>query len=247
MNRRFFIDPLLDITSPVRLSGSDANHIKNVLRLGPGSPIILFDGKGGEYEGRIESLSSDNVRVSVSAPIMSATESQTDITIAQGFLKDKKMDLLIRQLTELGITRWVPFFAERSVSRPNPKRLTARKARWEKIARESLKQCRRTKMPEITDTMKFDSMLETGKIADIRLIFWENNMGENQSPFRKERKKKTASIFAVIGPEGGFSSTEVRKANAMGFETAPLGPRILRAETAAIVAAALLQHFFGDL
>ncbi len=255
MTRRFHIHPLQEGQSEILLRAAEERHLKNVLRLKPGSTVCLFDGKGNEYEGRILDMESSGVRVQVKGDRAEAGEntgeSPAHITIAQGFLKEKKMDDLLRPLTELGIRRWLPFIAERSVSRPDSERLKKRKERWEKIVLESLKQCRRSRVPEIGDTLSFQEMLDAGKDADLRLIFWEGMSGADSGTAGESyifgERKKYQRIFAAIGPEGGFSSAEIREARKAGFRTAGLGPRILKAETAAPAACTLLQHYFGDL
>jgi len=253
MVRRFYIAPdQLDpveqsVTSGPVLTGSDANHIKNVLRLQTGDPVVLFDGGGREYDARIAAIDSAGVRVDVLGERRSQTESSVEITIAQGFLKEKKMDELVRGLTELGMTRFIPFLAQRSVARPDPKRLRTRAERWEKIALESLKQCRRSRVPEIGATVCFSEMVELGRETDLKVLFWEEEAGTGTSPLTKIREDRYRTVFAALGPEGGFTESEAASAREAGFIVAPLGPRILRAETAAIAACTLLQHLYGDM
>lgn len=231
----------------VALSPGDANHVRNVLRLKPGALVRLFDGRGREYDARISAVSAAGVQVSVTGQIDPDTESPAAITIAQGFLKEKKMDELIRPLTELGISRWIPFIAERSVARPDALRLPARKARWEKIAAESLKQCRRSRVPEIGEVLTFGEMLHAAAGQDLKILFWEKTSGPARDLFSLAGDEPCETVFAVLGPEGGLSEEEVAAARDAGFVIAALGPRILRAETATVAATALLQYFLGDL
>ena len=231
----------------VPISPGDANHVRNVLRLKTGDRVRLFDGRGTEYDARIASISEGNVLATVTDRVLPETESPVSIIIAQGFLKEKKMDTLVRQLTELGIRRWIPFFAERSVARPDPKRLQARKDRWEKIAAESLKQCRRSRIPDIGQTLPFKDMIAAADGADLKIIFWEKASGDSRDLFSLAGGKPYGTVFAILGPEGGLSEAEVGTALAAGFTTAALGPRILKAETATVAAVALLQYFLGDL
>ncbi len=237
--RRFFTDALITENSNVIITGSEANHIKNVLRLRVGDTIILFNGAGHEYKAEIIAVSSDGVEAVVLQSIQSWRESPADIIIAQAFLKEKKMEELIRPLSELGISRWIPFIAERCVSRPDEKRLAARYERWKNIAKESLKQCRRTKMLEIAPVLSFQDVLQIGQNCDLRLIFWEKAVEAIPTQGHK--------IIALMGPEGGFSESEVKMARDAGFAAVTLGPRILRAETAAIAASVMLQYCFGDM
>jgi 16S rRNA (uracil1498-N3)-methyltransferase len=248
--RYFFIDPEKISDSSVLITGSDAKHIRNVLRLKPGNKIGLFDGKGFEYEAEIVSLSPGSVEISVIGRFAARSESPVQIIIAQAMLKDRKMDILIRQLTELGITRWMPFYCERSVPKPAKAHFETRSERWEKIAKEAMKQCKRAVMPEITAPASFETALETGKFCDIKMIFWENESRSFFSDFSEtpaDADKKYDTVFAVLGPEGGFSAQEIEIAKKYGLLTAGLGPRILRAETATVAACTLLQYFFGDM
>jgi 16S rRNA (uracil1498-N3)-methyltransferase len=237
--RRFFTDALLTESSIIIITGSEANHIRNVLRLSAGDKIILFNGNGNEYLAEIVSLSSDGIETAILHPIESSRESPADIIIAQAFLKEKKMEELIRPLSELGISRWIPFIAERCVARPDEKRLCSRYERWKSIAKESLKQCRRTKAVDISPVLSFEQVLEIGQDCDVRLIFWEKAV--------EAIPAQGSKIIALLGPEGGFAESEVKMAQNVGFRAATLGPRILRAETATIAASALLQYRFGDL
>lgn len=245
--RRFFIDqPKIEVPASAVVTGSDVRHIKNVLRLKPGDEVRLFDGKGLEYDARIVSLGSDRVELLATRSFCSETESPVQIAVAQGFLKDKKMDELIRQLTELGITAWVPFFAERSVPKPDKQRLDSRMERWKNIAKESLKQCRRGRIPEISAPVSFEAVLNMGKAFDFRIMFWENEQTNFAFP-REQRSGHYETVFAMLGPEGGFAPDEVERAMSCGWVSAALGPRILKAETATISAVTLLQYFFGDM
>ncbi len=228
------------------ITGSDARHIKTVLRLKSGDKIGLFDGKGFEYEAKIVDLSTGRVKVSVIRRFPSTAESPVQITVAQGFLKEKKMDGLVRQLSELGIIKWNPFIAERSVPKPDKKQLSARTKRWEKISKEAIKQCKRGCIMEIGDTVSFGEILNLSQTADLKIAFWENELqplnAELPRPDRNINK-----IYALLGPEGGFTQQEIESARDRGFVTASLGPRILRAETATVAACVLLQHLFGDM
>jgi 16S rRNA (uracil1498-N3)-methyltransferase len=245
--RRFFIEPDTADNPVVSITGSEARHIKNVLRLKAGDTIRLFDGTGVEYEAAIVHLTAGRAELSIISKETAVAESPIELAIAQGYLKEKKMDSLIRQLCELGMSRWMPFISQRSVPRPDEKRLDARMQRWQKIARESLKQCRRSVLPKISAPVAFDEVLEFGRSCDLKILFWE------QETRALDRKALTDSVnpvkqaFIVLGPEGGFADQEIEKARELGFTISGLGPRILRAETATIAACTLIQFLFGDL
>ena len=244
--RYFFIEQSeVNNQTPV-ISGSDAKHVKNVLRLKPGDKIGLFDGNGFEYEARIVTLLPDSIKVSILSRSPSLAESPVQITVAQALLKDRKMDGLIRQLTELGISKWVPFIAKRSVPRPDTRQLAARMERWNKIAREALKQSRRGHVTETCEILSFENVLKYGDMFDLKITFWEKESRSVKSVF-SQSGTCVKTILVMIGPEGGFTQKEIEDARACGFIIAGLGPRILRSETATIAACSLLQYLFGDM
>jgi len=246
--RRFFVETTELTGSTAVISGSDARHIKTVLRLKPGDEIELFDGTGVVCSARIQSFLPKRVKVELVGKSFLTTESPVHITVAQAYLKDNKMDILVRQLTEMGTSAWIPFVSERSVPRLDDKRLEGRRQRWQKIARESLKQCRRGRGLQIGPLQTFRAVLETAQTSDLKIIFWES---ENR-PLRSlvdppQPDRVVRSVFLILGPEGGFAIPEVRQAMACGFQSISLGPRILKAETATVAACALIQYIFGDL
>ena len=246
MRRCFIPASAVTSTAPV-ITGQDAAHISKVLRLKPGDNIELFDGAGQTYTARIQSMEPEGIKITILSQKPDNRESPARIILAVGMLKDRKMDDLIRPLTELGITCLSPFIAERSVSRPDIKRMENRMRRWQTIARESLKQCGRTCLPKIQQPASFEQILESADTWDIKLMFYENA----SNPFKQVVKgcshPPEPRIFAMTGPEGGFTEQEVQQAVKAGFIITGLGARILKAETAALAVAALLQHTFGDL
>jgi len=245
--RLFFIEES-ELAGPnPAVKGVDARHIINVLRLKPGDRIGLFDGTGKQYEARISALSSGRVEISVLGSSDPGVESPLELVVAQSFLKEGKMDDLVRKLTELGISRWIPFISERSVSRPDDKRILARTVRWKKIAKEAAKQCKRVKITWIDKMVSFEEILASEKDFDLKIVFWENekNLLDPKSLTAEDNDLKR--ILVMFGPEGGFAVNEIEKAKESGFITAGIGPRILKAETATICACALMQFLFGDM
>ena len=155
------------------------------------------------------------------------------------------MDTLIRQLTELGISRWIPFFGARSVPRPDARKLAKRADRWQKIADEALKQCRRAQSPRIEMPSGFEQMLAAGADADVKIAFWEEE--KTVLPAANRGGEEISEIFIILGPEGGLTEAEINSARQAGFKSISLGPRILRAETATLAACTLVQHLYGDM
>jgi 16S rRNA (uracil1498-N3)-methyltransferase len=245
--RFFFTEKPVTLGEKMTLKGSDARHIRKVLRLQTGDGIGLFDGLGTVYTARIDNFLRDGIVVEVLGSAPAVTDSPVQIILAQAYLKDKKMDGLARQLTELGATKWIPFFAERSVPAPDRQRLAGRLERWQKISREALKQCRRGRFMAIEPVGTLQDVLLQARHCDVKILFWEDQPQPSNLQEIVQQYPSPEGIFAILGPEGGFSAAEVEAAVAEGFRTVGLGPRILRAETATITAVALLQFLFGDL
>lgn len=244
--RYFFIEPSL-VTGPVAsITGTEAHHIKNVLRLKPGDGLKLFDGTGFEYEALIIGVSAKDVAVKIQRKLEAAAPPGARIIVAQAFLKEKKMDDLVRKLCELGVARWMPFFSQRAIPKPDARRLADRCRRWQRIATEAVKQCRRIDMPRIGDALSFEEILDFSDGCDLKLVFWENETRRLTKGLASE-DNFPQKIMVMLGPEGGFSEQEINMVWNRGFISAGLGPRILRAETATIAAVTLVQYLFGDM
>ncbi len=241
--QKFIIDLKQSQDGQVIITGQDARHIGRVLRLKAGDPVAMTDGLGVDYTGEIVTIGADRIEVSILEKKQSATESDLHLTVCSAMLKDKKMDGVVKQLTQLGVTQWIPFFSSRSVPCPNSKKISRRMGRWESIVRESLKQCRRSCLMDILPPMGFEEVLERAYPFHHKIAFWE----EASLPLGRLGDEKKNSVIMLIGPEGGFSEKEIVKAEAAGFVSYSLGPRILRAETAASTAAGLVQYILGDM
>lgn len=244
--RYFFIEPSLVAVPVVSITGTEAHHIKNVLRLKPGDGLKLFDGTGFEYDAVIISVSAKDVAVEIQRKLKAAVQPGVQIIVAQAFLKEKKMDDLVRKLCELGVAQWIPFFSQRSIARPDAQRLSVRFQRWQRIATEAVKQCRRIDTPGIGDALSFDGVLDFSNSCDWKLVFWENESSRLTSELASE-ENFPKKIMVMLGPEGGFTDQEISMVRNCGFISAGLGPRILRAETATIAAVTLVQYLFGDM
>lgn len=230
----------------VVISGQEARHLALVLRLRVDEEVVVLSPDGGEFLAKIRNISPEEVKAVVLSRYSSGTDPVIQLTVAMGFLKEKKMDDLIRPLTELGMTRFQPFFAHRSISKPEPDRMTARVRRWEKIAQESIKQCRRGSVPEICPPVTFGDVLSGATTNDMKILFFEEEAPGASFP-AMQRGEGAPSITIILGPEGGLTTDEVAAAKAAGFFICSLGPRILKAETAVVVACALIQYVYGDM
>ncbi len=243
--RRFYIHNDQIQANQAVISGSEAHHMAVVLRLLTGDIVTLITSTSAVWEAHIETISTQEVRLKLIQQTP-GTASSTSIIVAQALLKARKMDVLVRQLTELGISGFAPYFSSRSIPTPQPVKMKARLDRWERISREAAKQCGSTRLPEVYPATNFQSLLTLAKPADLKIIFWESKAGDAVKPVGLESGATPANIFLVLGPEGGFTLDEIALAKENGFKTAGLGPRILRAETAALAATTLAQYWWGD-
>jgi 16S rRNA (uracil1498-N3)-methyltransferase len=244
--RFFFIDPEELARPVVIITGQEARHMGKVLRLKPGMRVGLSDGCGLQGEARIAKMTREQVELAVLRRYPAPREPRVALVVAQALLKDQKMDLLVRQLTELGMTGWRPFVSERSVPQPDARRQAARSERWTRIAREAVKQCRRGRVPAMEPVGRFEDVLTYGRDFGTRILFWEEAR-EPLPGMPADEADGDRQVLMVVGPEGGFTGEEAAAARRAGFRLASLGPRILRAETAAVAACSLVQHLFGDL
>ncbi len=235
------VEETIEIGCWVAITGQDVRHIRRVLRLGIGDGLSMTDGNGHDYIGVIKAATSDRIDVRIDEKIDSNMESPLEFTLCTAMLKHKKMDGIIKQITQLGVTRWIPFFSERSVPQSNAKKAVRQLERWQTIANESLKQCRRSRRVQIIPPTDFTDMLNRVNNHCEKIVFWENGrMALCQKP-------DVRSVAVLIGPEGGFSEKEIEQARESGFVPYLLGPRILRAETASVCAAGLVQYIWGDM
>ncbi len=242
--RRFLFSGTVTESARAVLRGAEARHLRHVLRLQPGEEIVLVTGAGRQFTAVIEAFEGEEVRLRVTGSKDAPGESGLRITLAQGFLKEKKMDKLVRSLTELGVSRFVPVICSRSLARPSGNRMKARTERWQRISRQSIKQCRRLRSLEIMPLMEFGEALGCAESDRLKLFFWEE---QNLSPLPPPLETAPSSVFMLLGPEGGFTAREAQMAREAGFTVAGLGPRILRAETATLAAVVLAQYLWGDM
>ncbi len=203
------------------LNGSDVRHIVKVLRLSTGDPLALTDGRGTDFFGRILSGDQSRVEVKILETHPSRTESPLSLTVCTGMLKHQKMDTVIQGLTQIGVTRWIPFFCERSVPSPDEKALTRRMARWQTIADETIKQCQRSRVIDISYPVTFAHVLSMHNEYDHCIAFWEQG-GKTLS--RLTPTKGINQALVLIGPEGGFSESEILEASKKDSSPIPWDP-----------------------
>ena len=243
--RRFFAPQENFSDTEIKLNLEESRHLRDVLRLHVGSTVAVFDGGGGEFICRIETIGrrdeSARLRL-IEQTAAPAPESELDLTLAVALLKGEKFELVVQKAVELGVTRIIPLATARADVKIKDARDAAKKLeRWRRIALEAAKQSGRAVVPEIENPSELAEFLKrsTGK----RIFFAERGGGK----LHQNSSGNETPLTVVTGAEGGWTDDEISAARAVGFEVVTLGGRILRAETAAITVVALFQHLHGDL
>ena len=245
--RRLFIKAKL--TDEIRITGSDAHHLMHVMRAKAGQQLIVVDDEGKTAETEITGFSAESVMLQVRQILDSSNEPPVELVLAQCLPKGDKMDFIVQKAVELGAAGILPLRSTNCVVRYDAKKAAARQLKWQKIADEAAKQCARTIIPRVEPVTELSAWLQSLPADKAEhtafLMCYEN---EQQQEIKAYLQAAAARRYVVlIGPEGGFSLEEAALAAACGVQTVTLGPRILRAETAALAALAVLQYEKGDL
>ncbi len=243
---RFFVPKKNLRDNRGHIDGQELVHLRKVLRLAPGDPITVFDDGGWEHEAVIRALGAQQGEIEILRSYQPERESPLQITLAVALTKGEKMDFIVEKATELGVQTIIPFVSSYSIPRLDESKIVKRGERWQKIALSAAKQCGRTRMPEISSVFEYRKLLDDAPPQTLKLIFWEKEQQRSLYQIREQRGDVEA-VLIVIGPEGGFTAEEAQMAQRQGFEPVELGRRILRAETAAVTAIALVQFLWGDL
>lgn len=237
------------------LAADEARHLRDVLRLQTGDEAYVFDGQGKEFHCRVERSERNAAELRILAQAEAARpESPLRLTLAVALLRGEKFDLVVQKATELGVTCVVPVITKHADIRLRDASDAAKRvARWQRIALEASKQSGRAVVPEIMSPRAFESLVQNARReaassegAVLGFMFSERD-GVPLSEASRNIPAKPATLVALIGSEGGWADEEIDLARAAGWSVITLGGRTLRAETAAIAVAALLQHRFGDL
>jgi len=239
-----FLADMLDATAGTARCGEDeARHLTQVLRLGVGDEVAVFDGVGREFRARVERIARDGADLRLIAELEAAPEPAVRFTLAQAALKGEKMDDVVRDATMMGAGAIEPLVTEHTAAH-----LKAGRApdRWRRIAIASAKQCRRAVVPAIGTGTTFADWLATDR-AEMRVILVEPSAGVEGHPPSTLAGNRPASASLLVGPEGGWSSAEIESAVAAGYIPISLGRRTLRADAVPVVAIGVLQFVWGDL
>lgn len=240
---QFFVEPSQIQGKRIVITGSDYNHIRNVLRMKVGEEIAVSNGMDGrEYRCGIEAFTEDEVICTLRFIKEDGLELPAQVTLFQGLPKADKMELIVQKMVELGVYRIVPVAAKRSVVKLDEKKARAKVARWQTIAEAAAKQSKRRIVPQVGEVCSVKEALAQAASMDMKLIPYELSEGMEKTRSLIESAKPGQQIAVFIGPEGGFEETEVVAAMDAGFEPVTLGRRILRTETAGLTVMAWLMY-----
>jgi len=209
-----------------------------------GSILTVTDPGGKDFRGRILSLSDKRASLRIFEVFRSSTESPVEIFLLQALPERERMELIIQKATELGASAIIPFKSERSISLEERDAKQKKSHRWQEVAIKAVQQSRRGKVPKVETYRSFEEALELCRGDGLKLLLWEKEGEPLKKILQPHVPKK---IYAVVGPEGGFTEGEVKLAKERGFVPIKLGQRILRTETAAITLIGILQYELGDL
>jgi 16S rRNA (uracil1498-N3)-methyltransferase len=239
---RVYVDTPLMPDTDLRLPEAAANHVGRVLRLREGAVIVAFDGSGNDYRCELLAIKGDDVRARVGPRTAGLPESPLRITLVQAVSRGERMDWTLQKATELGVRTIVPVLSARSVVRLDDKQAERKLRHWRAIVTAACEQCGRSIVPELRAPQELGAYLASPTREGQRFVL---------SPTGPASLAGLTSVGArvelLIGPEGGLEDFELERAGAAGFTAVRLGPRVLRTETAGMVALTVLQALWGDM
>lgn len=225
------------------LDGDRARYLGRVLRLAVGDEVTVFNGTGGEWSASIEAMTKSTVTLRVGEHSDPQTESSLKVHLVQGISRGERMDFVIQKATELGVKRITPVLTEYGVVKLDAARAAKRRDHWEGVAASACEQSGRTRLPLIDVPVALKDWFGSKPAeVDAQII-----LAPGETTPLAEVSVPETKVCVLIGPEGGFSQTEYEDAALAGFKSISLGPRVLRTETAAVAALAIMQSLWGDL
>jgi 16S rRNA (uracil1498-N3)-methyltransferase len=227
----------------VELPEHTAHHAREVLRLRPGAAVRVFDGAGAEFEAVLDEVSRRAVSARLGRAVEARPESPLRLVLAVSPLKGDRMELVVQKATELGVTEIWPVVTFRTDAAARPALRGSRGERWDRVASGAAEQCGRAVVPHVPPTTTLDGLLARA-FDGARIVLLET---PGHPPLGSLRVDPSAALLLFVGPAGGFEAGEAEAVRRAGFAAASLGPRILRAETAAVAAVAIAQATWGDL
>jgi 16S rRNA (uracil1498-N3)-methyltransferase len=241
----FFVASEAIVPPTVRITGPLLHHLRQSLRLQPGEILSVTDDRRIRYRTQIAEIGSQALIARILDTTSPPPKAVASIVLAQALLKGEKMDWVLQKATELGVDRIVPVLTARSVVRPRADRMEHQHARWHRIALEAAQQSERWSVPAIDQPATLAELLPHSRAAASKIVLAERSGGSSLTTV--SLPGRDGEIWLLIGPEGGWKAEEVAHVHEQGFTAVTLGPRILRAETAAVAAVSVLQSRLGEL
>lgn len=248
------MEPFVFYAPPESINGEviilprdEGHHARNVIRLKENSQVVVVDGLGTAYRGTLCTTGvKTETTVRVQNIVRNYGEPFVKLTLAAGLSEGFKFDNVVQQGTEVGVSAFVPVITEKSKMKiGDAAKAATRIKRLERVAMSSMKQCRRSFCPAIYSFVNFNDFIATVAKDSLKLLFHPESAGNSFD--RKENIGRVKDVTVLVGPESGFTDAEIEKAILSGFKTLTMGPRWMRAETAAPVASALVLSWFGEL
>ena len=239
---RFYHSNPLDLNQIIILDEFASHHALRVMRVKVDDFLILFNGDGFEYRGRVSGINKKTINVEILSKEKNNSESPININLFQSISSNEKMDMVIQKATELGVSSIQPIFTSRSTIKLSLERAKKRLIHWRQVSISACEQSGRSKIPTIKSPIEFDQISEGIKTNSLNLLLHPDNLEESSNL----PNEYSGDINIFIGPEGGFSQDEallLKKQNCINIQ---LGPRILRTETAPLAIIAILQYKYGD-
>jgi 16S rRNA (uracil1498-N3)-methyltransferase len=236
----FFVNPDAITATTIRITGDLHHHLRDSLRVHQGNSLTLNNGCGTRYRVEVTSVTSQTIDSRIIDQESEPARKTSPIVLGQTLIKADKMEWVIQKATELGVATLVPIHSAHSVIKPNIERMEHQRSRWERIARDAAQQSERWTIPTIADPLDLAGICRDYNSAPVKGILVERSSGSSLTSIRLS-PYPDHTIVVLVGPEGGWTQDELRLAEGHGFLSLTLGPRILRAETAAIAALSILQ------
>lgn len=227
------------------IEGEDVKHISRVLRSRENDKLEVCDMDNNEYICEIREINKDNILLDIIEKVNIKRESNLKVKLYQGMPKGTKMELILQKLTEIGVDEIVLVQTKRSVTKIDNKKEDKKIERWERIIYEAAKQSKRGKIPKLTGVLTFKEALADMQNNDLNICPYENERTISIKEAIKDSSANTIGIF--VGPEGGFEEEEIEKIQEIDGKVVSLGPRILRTETASVVASSIVLYELSDL
>lgn len=249
--QRYFIPPEHFKQDTVQITGEDAHHLIRVMRTEIGDKMICSNGMDREAVVAVTQIGKQYVEASVVDELPMNAEASVEVWIAQSLPKGDKMEVVIQKGTEIGAARFLPFTSHRTVVQYDAKKEGRRLERWRKIAKEAAEQAHRNRIPDIASPCSWQKLLELSAEADLALLCYEKENTQSYRSLLKQALPNPGSgrrtVLVIVGPEGGFTEGEVAEAEQAGCRTVSLGRRILRTETAPMVALTCILYEAGEM